>query len=154
MEFCDYDIMWTSPDGSLLPDSPLLKANVQLVKLCEKNGREPSPGPFLEGWMKDAGFEDVVVEKFPMPVGTWPADKRLVRDFFNPKIVSRLLSFRANSDTLRLLTHHHSVERSRRLEFPPAQRRFRRHVIIPFRPRAGLLGGRGRRPRCSNAEAD
>ena len=77
-EFNDYDIEWTSPDGTLLPDSPLGKVNQQVIKLSEKAGREPSPGPLLEGWMKDAGFVDVVAEKIPMPVGTWAVDKRLV----------------------------------------------------------------------------
>jgi len=40
---------------------------------------EPCPGPLLEGWMKDAGFKDVKARKFVWPVGTWPADKHLVR---------------------------------------------------------------------------
>ena len=40
---------------------------------------EASPGPLLEGWVKDAGFVDVVHQKFPLPVGTWAADKHLVR---------------------------------------------------------------------------
>ena len=41
---------------------------------------EPSPGPRLEGWVKDAGFTDVHHEKCILPVGTWPSDKHLVSD--------------------------------------------------------------------------
>lgn len=39
---------------------------------------EPCPGPLLEGWLKDAGFKDVVAERRVWPVGPWPADRLLV----------------------------------------------------------------------------
>lgn len=41
-------------------------------------GVEPEPGPKLEGWVRDAGFQNINVRKFPCPVGMWPKDKRLV----------------------------------------------------------------------------
>jgi len=40
---------------------------------------EPCPGPLLEGWMRDAGYVDIKAQKYVWPVGTWPADKHLVR---------------------------------------------------------------------------
>ena len=40
---------------------------------------EPCPGPLLEGWLKDAGFKGVAAERHVWPVGTWPADKHLVK---------------------------------------------------------------------------
>lgn len=49
------------------------------MEMMKGLGLEPNPGVHLEGWLKDAGFEDVKVKKIPLPVGTWPADKRLVR---------------------------------------------------------------------------
>lgn len=39
---------------------------------------EPCPGPLLKGWLKDAGFVDVVAERHILPVGTWPLDPHLV----------------------------------------------------------------------------
>jgi hypothetical protein len=35
------------------------------------------PAPSMEQWVKDAGFVNVKVETFPMPVGAWPRDPRL-----------------------------------------------------------------------------
>lgn len=32
------------------------------------------PGPRLEGWVKDAGFTDVVHQRFKLPIGSWPKD--------------------------------------------------------------------------------
>jgi hypothetical protein len=42
-----------------------------------KFGIEAEPGPKLEQWAKDAGFVNVVSKAFPLPMGTWPKDKRL-----------------------------------------------------------------------------
>ena len=78
MEFIDLDLEWLSPDGSLSADLSSVKFNAEFLKASRSAGTEPSPGPHLEGWMKDAGFSDIHAEKFVMPVGTWPADKHLV----------------------------------------------------------------------------
>lgn len=48
-----------------------------MVEACEKIGRHPIPGPNLEGWLKDAGFKNVVHQKFKLPVGPWAQDARL-----------------------------------------------------------------------------
>lgn len=45
----------------------------------EKAGYVTGPGSYLEQWLRDTGFEDIHVEKFPVPLGTWPKDKQLVR---------------------------------------------------------------------------
>jgi hypothetical protein len=42
-----------------------------------KYGIEAEPGPKLEDWVKEAGFVNVVCKVFPLPMGTWPKDKRL-----------------------------------------------------------------------------
>lgn len=51
-----------------------------------KLGYVVSPGPKLEGWFRDAGFVDVHVRKYRVPMGTWPKDKHLVRIIIVHKI--------------------------------------------------------------------
>ncbi|KAI9877609.1 MAG: hypothetical protein M1830_003317 [Pleopsidium flavum] len=77
VEFQDLDITWTSPDGSLKDSSSIYKANREFISASKKMGMEPSPGPKLEAWVKEAGFTNVVHERMAMPIGTWPADKTL-----------------------------------------------------------------------------
>lgn len=80
-EFIDLDLEWTSPDGSLTENHASLKFNQEFRKACRATNAEPCPGPLLEGYLKDAGFEDVVAHKYVWPVGTWPADRHLVSEF-------------------------------------------------------------------------
>ena len=69
---------WRSPDDSLTPDLASKHFNTVFLKASRETGLEPCPGPLLEGWIKDAGFTNVVVERRVWPVGMWPADKHLV----------------------------------------------------------------------------
>ena len=105
-EFTDFDIQWTSPDDTLDPNGLLLKINTEFFKGLETQGLEGNPGRHLEGWLKDAGFQDIHVKKMPLPCGTWPKDKRLVSE-------SLTLLFLHISE--HLLTGR-SIERDRRLE--------------------------------------
>lgn len=82
-EFIDLDLTWTSPDGSLKEEHAGKKFNNVFIKTCRDTGIEACPGLYLEGWMKDAGFQNVRTEKFILPVGTWPKDKTLVRRFLS-----------------------------------------------------------------------
>ena len=95
-EFVDYDLLYTSPDGSLKEENPLWIYNRMFLKLCDDTGLEARPGVFLEKWVKDVGFEDVKVWKLPLPVGTWASDKRLVcytfLYFLSHSLASNLLS--------------------------------------------------------------
>jgi len=77
VECIDLDIEVTSPDGTFTPDRAFYKFNREFLKISKATGMEPCPGPLLEGWMKETGFEDVTAHKFVWPVGTWPADKHL-----------------------------------------------------------------------------
>jgi hypothetical protein len=78
VEFCDWDITWYSPDGSLKEDSAMYKMNREFIKaVYDTGGADPCPGPKLEKWVSDAGFEEIKVWKYPSPFGTWPADKRM-----------------------------------------------------------------------------
>lgn len=44
---------------------------------ARKIGRDPQPGPKLEGWVKDVGFTNVVHQKFKIPFGPWAKDPKL-----------------------------------------------------------------------------
>lgn len=76
-EFIDLDLTWTSPDGSLRAEHAGKKFNNVFIKTCQDTGIEACPGLYLEGWMKDAGFQNIHTERFVLPVGTWPKDKTL-----------------------------------------------------------------------------
>jgi hypothetical protein len=78
-EFIDIDLKWTSPDDSLPADCAVMKINTEFIKATRDAGMEPSPGPLLEAMVKDAGFINVHHQRYPLPMGTWPADKHLVR---------------------------------------------------------------------------
>ncbi|KAL8710967.1 MAG: hypothetical protein Q9220_004566 [cf. Caloplaca sp. 1 TL-2023] len=82
-EFIDLDLTWTSPDGSLTEEHAGKKFNRKFIQVCNDTGIEACPGLYLEGWMKDAGFQNVTAEKFVWPVGTWPKDKSLVSVVFS-----------------------------------------------------------------------
>ncbi|KAK4150241.1 S-adenosyl-L-methionine-dependent methyltransferase [Chaetomidium leptoderma] len=66
-----------SQDGSLAKDNPMVKMMEGLMEACEKIGRTLDPAPSMEGWLRDAGFVNVKVETFKLPVGSWPKDLRL-----------------------------------------------------------------------------
>lgn len=44
---------------------------------AQKIQRNPSPGPKLEGWVKAAGFQNVVHRRFRLPIGPWPKDPHM-----------------------------------------------------------------------------
>ena len=60
------------------PDSYCFRMNTEFIKATRNAEMEPSPGPLLEGLMKDAEFVNIHHQRNPLPVGTWPADKHLV----------------------------------------------------------------------------
>lgn len=76
-EFQDFDFQYYSDDGSLKPDCSTMKYLELLLGAARKTGREPSPGPHLEGWVKEAGFQNIVHKKFRFPIGPWPRDRHL-----------------------------------------------------------------------------
>ena len=76
-EFLDLDLTWRSPDGSMTEDMASYKFNRLFLKTCDEIGQDPCPGPKIEDYLKNAGFQNVVHQKFTVPVGTWPKDKQL-----------------------------------------------------------------------------
>jgi trans-aconitate methyltransferase len=78
VEFQDFDITFYSEDGSYSQESDAAKYMSLLTTSARQAGKEPSPGPRLQGWLTDAGFVNVVHQKFKLPVGPWPKDQRQV----------------------------------------------------------------------------
>jgi hypothetical protein len=74
----DFDLEFISPDGSLVDGSDLNQLNREFLETTRAANMEPSPGPQLERWMRDAGYVDVAAARRFLPIGTWPADPHLV----------------------------------------------------------------------------
>ena len=80
VEFQDFFLDYYSQDGSMKPEHSIQIWITTLLEALRSWGKEPSPGPLLEGWLKDAGFVNVVARKFNLPIGPWPKDKHLVSE--------------------------------------------------------------------------
>ncbi|KAF2185641.1 S-adenosyl-L-methionine-dependent methyltransferase [Zopfia rhizophila CBS 207.26] len=76
VEFQDFNTQYYSEDGTLGPSSNTAKWLSLLIDSSCKNGKEPCPGPNLEGLMKDAGFQNVVHQKVKLPIGPWAKDEK------------------------------------------------------------------------------
>lgn len=56
---------------------------VENCKRREAAGYYCTPGLKLEEWLKEAGFVNVKVVKYPVPVGTWAKDPKYVSELSN-----------------------------------------------------------------------
>ncbi|GAB1312356.1 Secondary metabolism regulator LAE1 [Madurella fahalii] len=71
-EFQDFDLQYYSEDGSLKETHDVLIWDNLFLDAANKTGREVSPGPRLEGWARDAGFQNIKHQRFKFPIGPWP----------------------------------------------------------------------------------
>ncbi|EEH41764.2 hypothetical protein PAAG_03685 [Paracoccidioides lutzii Pb01] len=78
VEFQDWDAMMQSADGTG-KGSYIEQYMTRTLAAFEKAGYIIRPGIFLEKWLKDAGFVNVKVTKFIVPLGTWAKDKHYKR---------------------------------------------------------------------------
>ena len=78
VEFQDWDTMIESYDGSVTSETSIWKWHKTGLDRIGKIANL-RPGPDLEGWIRDAGFQNVTATKLPIPLGSWPKDKHLVR---------------------------------------------------------------------------
>ncbi|KAL1970259.1 hypothetical protein VTN77DRAFT_5419 [Rasamsonia byssochlamydoides] len=74
VEFQDWDPMIYSEDGSTKGTS-IEKYYVHTLAAYEKAGYCARVGPGLEEWFRQAGFVDIKVTKYRVPMGVWPKDK-------------------------------------------------------------------------------
>lgn len=79
VEFHDLDLHNVSPDDSIPPGNATLGMYKYVIEGCDKMGRTCCPGPRFKEWLEEAGFVNVHVEVFRLPVGPWPKDPHLVR---------------------------------------------------------------------------
>ncbi|KAK1594633.1 methyltransferase domain-containing protein [Colletotrichum navitas] len=63
VEFQDYDLLYTSEDGSLTEEHQTLKWIRLILEACDKMGRDGQ-----------AGFVNIAHEKFIVSIGPWPKD--------------------------------------------------------------------------------
>lgn len=78
VELQDFDSQYYSQDESFIVDSFIRYWSDTLLDASRKFRRDPSPGPKLETYLQEAGFQDVKVEKYLIPLGPWPKDPKLV----------------------------------------------------------------------------
>ena len=79
-----------SDDGTLRKDSSIRRwCDLQIEAGLKANMDFRMSGDLLKKWMEEAGFVNVDVRPFKIPIGTWPADKRL-RDIGAVQLVAML----------------------------------------------------------------
>ncbi|KAK1981328.1 methyltransferase domain-containing protein [Colletotrichum cereale] len=71
VEFHEVDGEYYSDDGTYTKKHTVRQWNIQYVEACEMMGRTARPGPQLEGWVKDAGFQNITHQRFKIPIGPW-----------------------------------------------------------------------------------
>ncbi|KAK8237765.1 methyltransferase domain-containing protein [Phyllosticta capitalensis] len=107
-EFQDFDLLYYSDDDSMNPNTEIYKWIMLWLEASRKIGRDPRPGPQLEGWMKEQGFVNVRHERIKFPIGPWPKDKdKKELGMFN--LMQTLEGLEAY--TLRLFTQVHGWRR-------------------------------------------
>lgn len=73
VEMQDWDLRIYSEDGSTKGTS-IQQYYDHVLPAFERTGVVVYPGPSLEKWFREAGFVDIHVEKYRVPLGTWPKD--------------------------------------------------------------------------------
>ncbi|KAH0443591.1 hypothetical protein CcaCcLH18_00904 [Colletotrichum camelliae] len=74
-EFQDMSTDYYSQDGTYTEKNATWGWNKDFVHACESLGRDPCPGPKLEGLVRDhGGFQSVFHQRFRAPIGPWPKD--------------------------------------------------------------------------------
>ncbi|KAF4811474.1 putative methyltransferase tdiE [Colletotrichum siamense] len=76
LELQELDCVPRSDDGTLTPQSPLMKWADLLVEASEKCGRPYIRIPPLKDLMVEIGFEDVCIYMHKWPTNSWPKDPK------------------------------------------------------------------------------
>ncbi|KAK4442735.1 S-adenosyl-L-methionine-dependent methyltransferase [Podospora aff. communis PSN243] len=77
IEHSDYEVAVLADDASLGPDSPFHQWGPIFYKAGEKTGRTFETMKQAPGLLKEAGFQDLQEKRLKLPIGSWPADKKL-----------------------------------------------------------------------------
>ena len=86
--------------SSTFKDDVVCKWQNLLEDASRQVNKVPSPGPFLEQWVRDAGFVNVRHRVFKIPANGWPKDPKLklIGEWMTVNTISGLEGF-----SLRLL---------------------------------------------------
>jgi hypothetical protein len=76
-EFQDFNLLYYSEDASLTPSHALHQWISTLLAAAASLGRDPNPGGQLAGWVRAAGFVNVVHKRYRVPIGPWARDATL-----------------------------------------------------------------------------
>jgi SAM-dependent methyltransferase len=76
-EFTDWDPSLKSPDDSIAKNSSFSEFSRILLDHLENSGTTARPGPSLEGWIKNAGYQIIERRVIPLPIGMWPKDEKM-----------------------------------------------------------------------------
>ncbi|KAF2870304.1 S-adenosyl-L-methionine-dependent methyltransferase [Massariosphaeria phaeospora] len=78
VEFQDMDTrFYTASGGIYTQDNVIGEWADTIANELRKFGVEPDPGWQLLDWVKAAGFTNVSNKTLPLPIGTWPKDRKL-----------------------------------------------------------------------------
>ncbi|KKA24215.1 hypothetical protein T310_1754 [Rasamsonia emersonii CBS 393.64] len=92
VEFHDWDAVLYSEDDSL-KDTALQQYYDVVRNAFIGSGYELDPGPKLEGWFREVGFENIHVQKYVVPLGIWPKDEHLVETGFEASAMAVLTRY-------------------------------------------------------------
>lgn len=67
-------VLYACDDGTLTEKHAIMTWDRLFIEACKMLGREDSPGPKLEGWVREAPFKNVVHQHFKIPLGPWAKD--------------------------------------------------------------------------------
>ncbi|TID01475.1 Secondary metabolism regulator LAE1 [Colletotrichum higginsianum] len=73
-EFHEMDPEIYSDDGTYTEKHATWAWNQTFLKTMRDIGRDPCPGPQLEGWVRERGFENVYHQAYKAPLGPWPKE--------------------------------------------------------------------------------
>jgi hypothetical protein len=65
-----------SDDGSLPEDSPMKEWVSSIRDAMEMIGKTVREEAHIEGWIKDAGYQEINTKYYKLPVGTWPKEEK------------------------------------------------------------------------------
>ena len=76
-ELQDCDLEFTSDDGTLTEEHYFRKWNTIFIQGLASINRDANPGHKLRSYAEAAGFVNIRVELFKVPMGSWPKDPEL-----------------------------------------------------------------------------
>lgn len=77
VELQGFDTHYRSDDGTFKTDTLVNKFVATMEEGCKILGKELYTGPAFEGLLKGAGFVNVQVQQYKLPLGPWAKDKKM-----------------------------------------------------------------------------